>query len=124
MSQGYSYGEAVTILLNPKKNRICSKHPVRIANNHTFVVNLKSLDHPDDLKSDDCGHWIHKGRKSSKVAVWFCNDQVVCVKSTCSVTPPDENSKLFTLVRSYFSHDPHGDFKRTFYFLYGKWFEL
>ena len=119
---GYSYSEAVSILLNPNRNRVCTKHPVSIEDNCTFVVDLNSLEHPDDIKSDDCGHWIHKGRKSVKVAVWFQNDKVIRVVSTSStkLNPPDENSKVFTLVRTYYCHDPHDDFKRTFYHIFGE----
>ncbi len=114
---GYSYGEAVSILLNPDKSRLRTTNP---ESNCSFVVNLKSLEHPDDIRSDDCGHWLHKGRKSAQVTVWFQNSKVIRVKSTTNSTPPDENSKVFTLVRTYNSHDPHGDFKIIFFHNFGE----
>ena len=120
LHSNYSYGEAISILLKPVNSRCCSKQPVYIEESCTFVVNLNSLEHPEDIKSDDCGHWIHKGRKSTKAVVWLHNSKVIRVESTTNTTPPDENSKVFTLVRTYYSHDPHTDFKRTFYHLFGK----
>jgi len=119
-SNGCSYSDAVRILLNPNKDRVCTKLPIYIEQNCSFVVDLKSLQDPDDLKSDDCGHWIHNGRKSTSVAVWLASGKVVCVKATTKSTALDENSKVFTLLRSYYSHDPHEDFKTTLYHLFGE----
>ena len=116
-SSGCTYAEAVWILLNADKSRICSKQPILVQQNYIFVVNLKLLEDPDDIKSDDCGHWVHNGRKSTRVAVWLKSGEVVCVKSTNTSVPPDENSKVYTLVRTYYSQDPNQDFKRTFYHL-------
>lgn len=50
-----------------------------ILNRISFVVDLKSYQDPDDLKGDDYGHWIHSGRKSTRVAVWLASGKVVCV---------------------------------------------
>ena len=101
---------------------MCSKHLVLVEQNASFVVDLDQLDHPDDIKSDDCGHWIHNGQKSTKIAVWKRNGVVVRVLSTAKTrkSPPDENSELYTLVRVYYTNDPHSDFKRTYYCLYGE----
>ena len=99
--------------------RICTQQPVYVQQNYTFVVDLNALEDPD-IKSDDCGHWVHNGRKSTKVAVWLKGNKVVSVKSTSKMTAPDETSKVFTLSRTYHYHDPHGDFKRTFFYLFGK----
>jgi len=52
-SNGCSYSDAVRILLNPNKDRVCTKLPIYIEQNCSFVVDLKSLQDPDDLKSDD-----------------------------------------------------------------------
>lgn len=121
-STHYPYSDAVTILLNCAANKVCSKHPVLVEQNASFIVDLDQLDHPDDIKSDDCGHWIHNGRKSTKIAVWKRNGVVVRVLSTAKTrkSQPDENSELYTLVRVYYTNDPHSDFKRTYYYLYGE----
>ena len=110
------------ILFHCPEDKVCSKHPVRVESNATFVVNLSKLDHADDIKADDCGHWIHNGRKTTKVVVWKSNSVVTGVVSTSKSkkTAPDENSEIYSLIRVYYNHDPHSDFKRTFYYLYGK----
>lgn len=53
---GCTYNEAVHILLDPDKTRVCKKQPILVEQNYTFLVDLNSLDDPDDIKSDDCGH--------------------------------------------------------------------
>ena len=65
-----TYSAAVKILLS-SPCRICKKQPVYVQQNCTLVVDLNALEDPDDIKSDDCGHWEHNGRKSIKVAVWM-----------------------------------------------------
>lgn len=36
---------------------ICSKHPIQIDTNCTFVVDSTKLSNPGDVKCDDCGAW-------------------------------------------------------------------
>ena len=120
-SDGCTYSEAVTILLNPDEHRICKNQPIHVDQNCTFVVDLNSLDNPEDIKSDDCGHWKHKGRKSTEVQVTLSKGKVVSVKSS---TESDENSQCYKLVRVYYSHDPYDDFKRTFYYLFSEFYFL
>lgn len=112
-SSHHSYSEAVKIMLHHPS----SKHLVRVECNATFLVDLLKLDHADDIKADDCGHWIHNGRKNTKVVVWKNGSQIIRVVLTSKnrKSPPDENS----LVRVYYIHDPHSDYKRIFYYLYG-----
>ena len=84
------------------------------------MISLKCLEDPDDIKSDDSGHWIHNGRKTTCVSVWHKNGSVFNVKSIPKLINPDENSQVYSLVRTYYVHDPHHDFKRIFYHLFGK----
>ena len=119
-SSGCTYSEAVKILLNGEQSLVCSKQPVLVDDNYIFLVNLTSLDDPDDIKSDDCGHWVHNGHKSIYVAVKSQNGEVINVKSIVKPIPPDENSTVYCLVRTYYIHDPHDDFKRIFYHIFGK----
>ena len=101
-STHYSYNEAVKILFHYPEDKVCSKHSVRVESNATFVVNLSKLDHADDIKADDCGHWIHNGRKTTKVVVWKSNSVVTRVVSTSKSkkTAPDENSEIYSLIRT------------------------
>ena len=117
---GCTYTEAVKILLDGDQSLVCSQQPILVDNNYMFLVNLSSLHDPDDIKSDDCGHWIHNGRKSTYVAVKSQNGNVIDVKSTAKPIPPDENSTIYCLVRTYYIHDPCDDFKRIFYHIFSE----
>ena len=68
-----------------------------------------------------CGHWIHNGTKNTKITVWKRNGAVAQVLSTSTSvkSPPDENSKRFTMARVYYTKDPHSGFKRTYYYFHG-----
>ena len=87
--------------------------------NSAFVVNLTKLDHVDDIKFDDCGHWIYNGRKTINVVVWKQNHKVMKVVSVNNARTPDENSEICNLVRVYYVNNPHADFKRTYHYLFG-----
>ena len=119
-SSGCTYSEAVRVLLDGDSSRTCTKHPILVENNYMFLVDLTSLDVPDDIKSDDCGHWVHNGRKSTHVAVKCRNGKVTDVRFIGKSMPPDENSRAYCLIRTYYSHDPHEDFKRIFYHIFGE----
>ena len=117
---GCTYSKAVRVLLDGDASLICTKQPILVENNYMFLVDLNLLDDPDDIKSDDCGHWMHNGRKSIHVAVKFQNENVIDVQSIGKSTTPDENSRVYCLVRTYYIHDPHKDFKRILYHIFGE----
>ena len=119
-NNGCTYSEAVKILLNGNENLVCHQPPILVENNYMFLVDLSSLDDPEDIKSDDCGHWVHNGRKSIIVAVTSQSGKVTDVKRIEKPMPPDENSTVYTLIRTYYAHDPHQYFKRIFYQIFGK----
>jgi len=110
----------VRVLINCNKNLICTKQPILVEQNCIFVINLKCLEDPEDIKSDDSGHWIHNGRKTVYVSVQYKNGNITDIKSISKPVPSDENSQVYSLVRTYYTHDPHEDFKRIFYHLFGK----
>jgi len=66
----FTYSEAVQILLSPCQDRVCTKQPIAVEQNASFLVDLNKLEDIDDIKSDNCGHWIHKGTKTTKTAAW------------------------------------------------------
>lgn len=57
-----------------------------VEENASFLVDLNQLDHVDDIKADDCGHWIHNGRKTTKVAVWISKGTVTKVVATIKIS--------------------------------------
>ncbi len=64
----YSYSEAIKIMLKCPEGKLCSKQPILVEQSCAFLVGLSKLDHADDIKADDCGHWTHNGRKSTKAS--------------------------------------------------------
>ena len=59
----YSAKRVLKILLDPSlpASRICSTRPMQISRSSTYVVDMSSLDHPDDVKKDNFGVWVHSG---------------------------------------------------------------
>ena len=52
------------LLLNPQinRNRVCCVWPVPEINaSSLFIVDMTKLKHPDDVKKDFFGKWIHSG---------------------------------------------------------------
>ena len=43
----------------------CSKIPLQVMENSSFVIDLDKLVHPDDITADDLGKWIHVGSPKS-----------------------------------------------------------
>ena len=64
----YAAEDIVCILLNPKidKQKICKQRPLEIQSSSTFIVDLDSLQHPDDVKKDNFGVWTHSGSHDQK----------------------------------------------------------
>ena len=51
----------VLVCKNISKDRICCTQPVNVVSNVSFVVDVQSLDDPNDLKADENGVWERKG---------------------------------------------------------------
>lgn len=48
------------MLLKPR-GTICTGRPSQVNRSATYIVDLKTLDHPDDAKVDDYGKWNYSG---------------------------------------------------------------
>ena len=59
----YGSEEVLKILLDPKidQQKICRDQPKTVTKSATFVVDLDSLAHPDDIKKDNFGRWNYSG---------------------------------------------------------------
>ena len=66
---------AETILTtHPTSSMVCQKQPVGVQTNCCFLVNIKKLKDPADIRADDLGTWKHNGRRTSYVKVLRDND--------------------------------------------------
>ena len=54
--------ELVRLLLaDYEPEHMCISQPMNVCNNVSFLVDINSLQHRDDLKCDDMGSWKHNG---------------------------------------------------------------
>lgn len=71
----YSEETIVRMLLNADidkhKERICTEWPVSVQSSATFVIDVTSLKHADDVKKDNFGKWIHLGSHKTQYHVNF-----------------------------------------------------
>ena len=114
----YSASRILEILLNPnmKQSLVAHDRPIQVEKSSTFVVDLTSLKHPDDVKKDMYGRWTYSG---SHPEVFRCSfdefDDVVIEKCV----PGASGSNVYYLRRIRSSHPSNKDFRRMIAFLHG-----
>ena len=66
----YTVHELVSTLLGSfDEGKVCSAQPVSVEHNCSFLVDLKCVADPNDLRADDCGVWKHQGVRKNWVVV-------------------------------------------------------
>ena len=99
--------EIVLILLNPTRETVCKKVPLKCQQNASFLIDTRSLKHPNDWKSDDLGSFHNVGRVSKG---FFDVSDEVCFLSKSH--PPRSTATTVQLKKNYWTHHIHSDFKR------------
>ena len=101
---GFYTGEHILkILLNPCiDKKICYSKPCNVSQSSTFVVDLESLQHPDDIKKDDFGKWIYSGSHSVSYAAYQSNQSLDFERLTG--TPSSNAGNIFQLRRINYNH--------------------
>ena len=105
--------EVVSILLNPERDMVCRKVPLKCQENATFLIDTRSLKNPNDWKSDDLGSFHNVGRVSRG---YFETSDEVCFLS--KKRPSGSSETIVQLKKNYWTHHIHGDFKRRSYELW------
>jgi len=95
--------QSVRILLQAKKEEICTQQPIGCTSSNTFVVDLSKLDDRNDIRADDLGVWVNKGVKSSFCNVKFKDDRIKSVK-VLDYKPSTKHSSVYRLKRTYWVH--------------------
>ena len=116
----YGVEEIVQLLLHPslKSSKfICSKVPTSIYEGISFVVDLKSLENPDDLSSDDMGVWRNNRVDTTFVEVTMGKSSVHLVKKLLG---KDKKSDAYKVKRVYRVHATDKSLKKITAFIYGK----
>ena len=78
----YSAMRIIKILLSQSldEQRIAYKRPIEVQSSSTFVVDLTKLAHPDDIKKDSYGRWLHKGSHNDVFRCSYCKDGDVSIE--------------------------------------------
>ena len=74
----YSAQQIMHILLDPSidERRIATRRPLDAPSSSTFVVDISKLSHPDDIKKDMYGKWLHSGSHSDVFLCTYEDDDV------------------------------------------------
>ena len=117
---GFYTGEQILkILLNPHiiKKKICHSKPCNVSQSSTFVVDLESLQHPDDIKKDDFGKWVYSGSHSVSYAAYQSNHKLDFERVTG--TPSSNAGNIFQLRRINCHHPTNSQCQRLLAFVTG-----
>ena len=106
------------ILLDPKldKRKIAFKRPLTAPCSSSFVVDITKLAHPDDVKKDMYGKWLHSGSHTDVFCCTYCKDGVNIEK----VASGAKGSNIYYLRRLHSVHPSNNEFRRVLALLFGK----
>lgn len=111
--------EVLDIVLNLSEtdHRICQVKPVSVSRKAVFVINSPKLRSLDDVKADDSGSWIHKGKPIRHYRVSRTANGTVYGTNRCDRVS-DENT--YSLTRTYYHHAHTPIFRRILFIVHGK----
>ncbi len=113
----YSGEQLLDILLDPEidASRICCERPMQIMGSCTFVVDLNSLKHPDDVKKDEFGKWHYSGSHVVSYTAWkSCSGRLQFEKVS-----GQSGENAFELRRIHCKHPSNPLFQRLLAFVTG-----
>ena len=115
----YSADYILKILLDPDidKRKICTSKPTNVTRSATYVVNIQSLKHADDIKKDQFGIWNYSGSHPQAHQV-SCGDEGHISVEICGNGATGQN--VVYLRRLHCTHPSNHDFKRLICFITGK----
>ena len=108
------------ILLNPSisMSKVCSTWPIEdIETSSTFVVDITKLKHPDDVRKDYFGKWVHSGSHPVPFKATVNEDGGVEVEK-CA---PGASGEVFYLRRLHCYHPSNSNFRRLLAFVSGEY---
>ena len=113
----YACERLFDILFDPDidPNRICHERPMHVTRSSTFVVDLDSLKHPDDVRKDEFGKWTYSGSHLVSYSAWKSSSGKLQFQK--STSPDAENT--FSLRRIHCKHPSNTNFQRLLVFATG-----
>lgn len=99
----------------PSSN-VCSKQPVRVCRNVSFVVDLNMLDDPLDIRADENGVWKRKGSPVAYISMHTNKGKTRFFRRTKAPT----RSNHYKITRTYYRHASSPDFTRIITVVHGE----
>lgn len=99
------------ILLDPEINeeKIAKKRPLETQCDSTFVVDIRNLKHPDDIKKDMYGRWLHHGSHTDVFKCSYNEFKEVCIEKVAQGAHGDN---VYYLRRLHCTHPSNKYFRR------------
>jgi len=97
------------------KEKVCMKQPVRVHHNASFVVDVHSLDHPQDIRADENGVWMRKGSPVAFVSIHTKDNKMKIFRQSSMGNHPNH----FKISRVYYRHASSPDFQSIITTAYG-----
>ena len=106
------------ILLDPNIDtaKVAKQRPLETNKSATFVVDIRSLKHRDDIKKDMYGKWIHHGSHTDIFKCRFGDKSDVHVEKAAEGASGDN---VFYLRRLHSTHPSNKHFRRIVALLSG-----
>lgn len=103
---------AFNLILNARTNaeNVCVKKPVFVNKARSFLVHTAKLNSVDDIKADDLGVWVHKGKPKRQYEV---------LRSQSGIVYSVAGNNSYTLTRVYYHHKNTPEFRRTIFYING-----
>ena len=110
-SPSFAVEDIVHIFFDVDENRICTKQPIGCRKSATFVVDVRSLGHCDDIRADDLGVWDNKGVRRNYFSISFGNSGNIRRLRNLGTKPPTVQRKaIYSLKRIYWRHNDEQQF--------------
>ena len=115
----YPLPSLVTILLidSLPAEKICSKQPVNVCKNASFVVDLHMLDDPVDIRADENGVWKHTGSPVAYISLHTEDGETSIFRRNKMAA----KSNHYKVTRMYYRHNSSPDFTRVITVIHGMW---
>ena len=111
--------EVFDIVLNTgvSSEVVCTQKPVGVKDAAVFVVDTTSFRRHDDLKADDMGSWVHKGKPVRYYEISRLTSGEVYGAKPCNAS---NSSTVYKLTRIYYHHGGTPEFRKTIFYVHGK----
>ncbi len=106
--------DAFNLVLNmmPNDENVCQQKPVGIVKTGVYVV---PTSFGNDIKADDLGVWLHKGKPNRKYKISRSDSGVVYGADLTKESGED----VYSPTRIYYHHKMTPTFRRTLYYIHG-----